>query len=356
MNKSAFHFCCLTALTILVGCNSSSSSSPTADGGSGSPAQKIKLQGSGASFPAPLYGRWFKEYSSATEGVKVDYQAKGSGGGIKDFIGHTVDFAASDAAMNDSEIAQVDDCVVLLPMTAGSVVLAYNLPQLKKPLILSRDAYTKIFLGEISKWNDAAIAATNKGIDLPELPVTVVRRADSSGTTFVFTNHLSAISKKFADGPGVGKTVSWPESDKFIAAPKNDGVTATVMQTPGAIGYIEFGFAEQAKLPMATLENAAGKFIEPTLENATAALAGVEMPEDLRAWLPDPNGENAYPIVSYTWLLCYEKYEDPAKAAALKSLVKWCMHQGQESSAEMGYIPLPENVVATVTEKLETIK
>ncbi len=356
MNKSVYRFCCLIALIVLVGCNASSSSSSTAGGGSGSPVQNIKLQGSGASFPAPLYGRWFKEYSSATEGVKVDYQAKGSGGGIKDFIGHTVDFAASDAAMNDSEIAQVDDGVVLLPMTAGSVVLAYNLPKLKKPLSLSRDAYSKIFLGEISKWNDAAIAATNEGVDLPDLPVTVVRRADSSGTTFVFTNHLSAVSKKFADGPGVGKTVNWPESDKFIAAPKNDGVTATIMQTPGAIGYVEFGFAEQAKLPMATLENASGKFIEPTLENATAALAGVEMPEDLRAWLPDPSGENAYPIVSYTWLLCYEKYEDSAKADALKSLVKWCLHQGQKSSAEMGYIPLPENVVTTVTQKLETIK
>lgn len=350
--------CCSSAVIalsigVITGCDSSSTDS----GGGGTPtASSVKLQGSGASFPAPLYGRWFKEYSSATDGVKVDYQAKGSGGGIKDFIGHTVDFAASDAAMDDDEIAQVDKGVVLLPMTAGSVVLAYNLPELSKTLKLSRDAYLGIFLGKITKWNDAAIAASNEGVTLPDLPVTVVRRADSSGTTFVFTNHLSAVSEEFKNGPGVGKSVNWPESDKFIAAPKNDGVTATIMQTPGAIGYIEFGFAEQAKLPMADLENAAGKFVSPSLENAKAALAGVEMPEDLRAWLPDPTAEQAYPIVSYTWLLCYTQYDDPAKAAALKELVRWCLTEGQKSSAEMGYVPLPENVVAKVTEKLEMVQ
>ncbi|QDT06829.1 Phosphate-binding protein PstS precursor [Rubripirellula lacrimiformis] len=333
---------------VATGCSSSQS---TGDG-----AANVKLQGSGASFPAPLYGRWFKEYSGATDGVKVDYQAKGSGGGIKDFIEHTVDFAASDAAMNDEEIAQVDVGVVLLPMTAGSVVLAYNLPELDKPLQLSREAYTGIFLGQVSSWDDESIAKTNEGVQLPSLPITVVRRADSSGTTFVFTNHISEISDDFRSGPGVGKSVNWPESDKFIAAPKNDGVTATIKQTPGAIGYIEFGFAEQAKLPMASLENKSGNFVAPSLENAKAALAAVEMPDDLRAWLPDPAGENAYPIVSYTWLLCYQKYEDPSKADALKDLVRWCLTEGQKSSAEMGYVPLPPNVVETITAKLENIQ
>ncbi|APZ90512.1 Phosphate-binding protein PstS precursor [Fuerstiella marisgermanici] len=335
-------------ITLVTGCSSSTSD--------GDAAATLKLQGSGASFPAPLYGRWFKEYSAATDAVRVDYQAKGSGGGIKDFTEHTVDFAASDAAMNDEEIAEVDEGVVLLPLTAGSVVLAYNLPGLSQPLKLSREAYVGIFLGKVTNWNDKTIAAANEGVDLPDLPVTVVRRADSSGTTFIFTNHLSAISQEFADGPGVGKSVNWPETGNFIAAPKNDGVTATIVQTPGSIGYIEFGFAEQAKLPMAELENAAGEFIAPTLENAATALASVEMPDDLRAWLPDPEGEGAYPIVSYTWLLCYKQYDDPAKAKALKELVRWCLTEGQESSPEMGYVRLPENVVETVVGKLESIQ
>ena len=343
---------CTFGMILATGCNAPSGK----PGDASSSAESVKLQGSGASFPAPLYGRWFKEYSGETEGVKVDYQAKGSGGGIKDFIGHTVDFAASDAAMNDEEISQVDTGVVLLPMTAGSVVLSYNLEGIDKPLKLSRDAYSKIFLGQISNWNDPAIAATNEGVQLPDLPIAVVVRADSSGTTYVFTNHMASISPEFAESPGVGKSVNWPQSDKFIASPKNDGVTATIKQTPGAIGYIEYGFAEQAKLPMADLENASGNFVSPSLENAKAALAGVEMPEDLRAWLPDPTGDQAYPIVSYTWLLCYEKYEDPAKAAALKELITWCLTEGQKSSAEMGYVPLPENVVETVKTRMELIQ
>lgn len=316
----------------------------------------VKLQGSGASFPAPLYARWFKEYSGKSDGVRVDYQAKGSGGGIKDFTEHTVDFGASDAAMDDSEIEAVKEPVVMLPMTAGSIVLSYNLPEVEKPLKLSRDAYSKIFLGKITSWDDPAIAATNEGVTLPKTPITVARRADSSGTTFVFTNHLSAISADFKAGPGVGKTVNWPSSDKFVAAPKNDGVTTLIKQTPGAIGYIEFGFAEQSKLPMAVLENKAGKYVEATLDNAKSALDSVEMPADLRAWIPDPDGESSYPIVSYTWLLCYSKYSDAAKAKEIKDLVKWCLTDGQKYSTEMGYVPLPEKVVQIVTAKLDEVK
>lgn len=202
-------------------------------------ADKVKLKGSGASFPFPLYGQWFKAYNKANRHIKIDYQAKGSGAGMKDFINHTVDFAASDAAMKDEEMAAVKEGVQLLPMTAGEVVLAYNLPKGLKELKLSREAYTKIFLGEISKWNDPIIAKANPDATLPASDITVVRRADSSGTTFVFTQHLSTISEAWKNGPGTGKTVKWPSSDKFIAAPKNDGITATIKQTPGSIGYIE---------------------------------------------------------------------------------------------------------------------
>jgi phosphate transport system substrate-binding protein len=235
-------------------------------------ADSVRLKGSGASFPFPLYGQWFKEYGKTHNGVIIDYQAKGSGAGIKDFVNKTVDFAASDAAMTDEEMASVTGGVQLLPMTAGKIVLAYNLPGGPSELQLSREAYTKIFLGEITKWNDPLIAKANAGATLPDTPITVVRRADSSGTTFVFTQHLSAISDAWKNGPGTGTTVNWPSSDKFIASPKNDGVAATIKQTPGAIGYIEYGFAQLAKLNTASLENKAGKFVKPTIESGQAAL------------------------------------------------------------------------------------
>jgi phosphate transport system substrate-binding protein len=316
----------------------------------------VKLKGPGASLPFPLYGQWFEAYNKQNRHIKIDYQAKGSGAGIKDFINHTVDFAASDAAMEDEEMARVKEGVQLLPMTAGEVVLAYNLPKGPEELKLSREAYTKIFLGEISKWNDPIIAKANPGTEMPDTDITVVRRADSSGTTFVFTQHLSAISEAFKNGPGTGKTVNWPSSDKFVAAPKNDGVTATIKQTPGAIGYIEYGYAKLTKLPMASLENKSGKFIQPSLESGQAALAGVEMPPDLRAWLPDPEGEGAYPIVTYTWMLFYKQYDDENKVAAIHDIIKYCLTEGQKMSDRMGYIPLPDNVVAVVTKAVENIQ
>ncbi|MFG0290082.1 MAG: phosphate ABC transporter substrate-binding protein PstS [Rhodopirellula sp. JB044] len=352
---STFVFACMTAL--FVGCSSSSNSSTDTDGSGDMPGsgETVKLTGSGASFPYPLYDRWFKEYTEQTDGVKIDYQAKGSGAGIKDFINGTTDFGASDAAMKDEEIAKVDKGVQLLPMTAGEVVLAYNLEGIDE-LKLSREAYVNILLGKITKWNDPAITKTNEGVDLPDMDITVARRADSSGTTYVFTQHLSAVSEDWKNGPGTGKTVVWPDSDKFIAAPKNDGVTATIKQTPGAIGYIEYGYAKLTKIPMVSLENKSGKFIQPSLESGQAALAKVEMPEDLRAWLPDPEGEDAYPIVSYTWLLCYKKYDDPAKAEAIKNAVRYCLTEGQKISDQMGYVPLPENVVEKVTAALDNIQ
>jgi len=312
--------------------------------------------GSGASFPFPLYGQWFKDFSKARDGITIDYQAKGSGAGIRDFINKTVDFAASDAAMTDEEIAQVKQGVVLLPMTAGEIVLAYNLPGVKD-LKLPRDVYPKIFLGEITKWNDPAIVKANPEAKLPDMNITVVRRADSSGTTFVFTQHLSAISEAWKKGPGTGTTVNWPSSDKIVASPKNDGVTATVKQTPGAIGYIEYGFAKLAKVDTASLENKAGKFIVPSEESGRAALANAKINDgDLRVWLPDPEGDTSYPIVTYTWMLFYKKYDDPKKAEILRDVVKYCLTDGQKISSRMGYIPLPDNVVQSISTVAQTIQ
>lgn len=310
-------------------------------------AADLRLIGSGASFPFPLYSAWFKDFSKKTDGVTVDYQAKGSGAGIQDLINKTVDFAASDAAMTPEQIAKVPDGVVLLPMTAGEIVLAYNLPGQPKGLKLPRDVYPDIFLGKITKWNDPRIAAANPDIKLPDLPITVVRRSDSSGTNFVFTKHLSAVSPAFKEQVGFGTTVPWPSSDKFVAAPKNDGVTATIKQTPGAIGYIEYGYAKLTKADSALLQNAAGKYVAAGAESGAASLASAKLPEDLIAWIDDPQGAESYPIASFTWLLFYKKQE-AAKAEALRKLVAYGLTDGQKLSDSMGYIPLPKNVTDKV--------
>jgi len=312
------------------------------------------LQGAGASFPAPLYMKWFKEWGTAN-GVTVEYQSIGSGGGIKALQDGTVDFGASDAAMDDEEIASVERGVQLLPMTAGAIVLAYNIPDGPEELKLSRETYTGIFLGKIKNWNDPAIAADNEGATLPDQEITIIRRADSSGTTYNFTKHLSEVSQEWADGPGTGKTVEWPSEAKYLGAKGNEGISQQLQDTPGTLGYIEFGYAEQNDIPMATLENQSGNFIKPSTESAAAALAAVELPENLRVFLPDPEGDNSYPIVTYTWILAYKKYDDPQKLAALKKLLTWCLTEGQQQSAEMGYIPLPEEVTSVVLEALDNI-
>lgn len=318
-------------------------------------ADDMRLIGSGASFPFPIYSAWFKTYSRARDNVIVDYQAKGSGAGIQDFINHTVDFAASDAAMSDEEIAQVDKGVVMLPMTAGEIVLAYNLPGDPKDLKLPRDVYPDLLLGKITKWNDPRLVEANPDIDLPDMPITVVRRSDSSGTTYVFTKHLSAISEEWKNGPGIGKTVQWPSSDKFVAAPKNDGITATIKQTPGAIGYIEYGYAKLTGSNTALLENKSGNYIAPGAESGRAALASAQLPENLRVWVEDPEGEGAYPVATFTWMLFYREQDDE-KAAVLRDLVEYCATEGQKIADEMGYIPLPENVVQAVLEKSKAIQ
>ena len=316
-------------------------------------AQDLRLTGSGASFPFPLYSAWFKDFSKQTPGVTVDYQAKGSGAGIQDFINNTVDFAASDAAMTDEEIAKVKQGAVLLPMTAGEIVLSYNLEGVKE-LRLPRDIYPEIFMGKITKWNDPKIVAANPGVKLPDQNITVVARSDSSGTTYVFTGHLSAVSEAFKQSVGHGTTVQWPTS--FVKAPKNDGVTATIKQTPGAIGYIEYTYAMATKQPMAILQNKAGKFVSAGDEAGMAALAGAEFPAkklpdsdvpDLRVWVSDPAGEKAYPIATFTWMLFYRDQDD-AKAKVMRDLVEYGLTKGQAMAPKMGYIPLPENVIEKV--------
>ncbi|MBI6924666.1 MULTISPECIES: phosphate ABC transporter substrate-binding protein PstS [Pseudomonas] len=319
-------------------------------------AENIRLTGSGASFPAPIYLSWFKDFSKKSDGVTVDYQSKGSGAGVQDFLNRTVDFAASDSAMSEADMAKVGEGVQLLPMTAGEIVLAYNLPGNPKGLKLPREVYSNIFLGNITRWNDPQIAAANPELKLPDTPITVVVRADSSGTTAVFTKHLSAINADFKQKLGEGNTVNWPATDKFIKSPKNDGVTATVRQTPGAIGYIEYGFAKLAKVDFAQLQNKAGQYVVPNAESGAEALAAVNMPENLVAWLPDPDGAKSYPITSYTWMIFRKDNGNPAKAKAMRDMVEYSLTEGQKIADSMGYIPLPPSVVEQVRKASANIK
>src|SRR5215831_7204035 len=300
----------------------------SADGG-------VKLHGAGASFPAPLYTKWFKTYTHDHNNVQIDYQSVGSGSGVKSFIDKTVDFAASDAAMTPEEIEKVKEGVVLLPMTAGAIVLTYNLQGVKE-LKLSRKAYSGIFLGTVKTWNDPLIAASNPGVQLPASPINVVVRADSSGTTFVFTKHLSAVSPEFAQNPGTNNMPNWPVGTRSKG---NEGVTASVKTTPGAIGYIEYGYAKTQNLPMAILENKSVNFVAPTTASGQSALASTSMPENLIGWNPDPTPHDAYPIVTYTWMLFYKTYADSRKAEVIKDLLNWAVTEGQKDAEPLGYIP-----------------
>lgn len=311
--------------------------------------ETISLTGAGASFPAPLYQTWVTEYNKLNPGIRISYQSVGSGAGVEQFIQETVDFGASDVAMKDEAIAKVDRGVKLLPMTAGAIVMAYNLPGVDD-LKLSREIYVDILLGEIGKWNDARIVKLNPSINLPDLDITVIVRSDGSGTTGVFTKHLSAISKEFKTKVGEGKTVEWPAA---IGAKGNEGITAQILQTKGAIGYIEYGYAKQNDIAMAILENKEGNYVAPTFEAASETLSQVVLPENLRAFITDPGGSDSYPIVSYTWLLVYEEGYEEKDEAALEAFINWALTEGQTYSPRLGYIPLPDNVVEKVQLKLE---
>jgi phosphate transport system substrate-binding protein len=324
----------------LSSCNSKSAAS-----------EGIKLQGAGASFPAPLYNKWFKSYSASHPDVEVDYQSVGSGSGKKSVIDHTVDFGASDAAMTDEEMARVPGGVQLLPMTAGAIVITYNVDGVTG-LKLSRKAYTGIFLGKIKKWNDPEIVSANPGTRFPDLPINVVVRADGSGTSFVFSKHLSAVSEEFDKSVGTNTMPNWPVGTKSKG---NEGVTSSLKTTPGSIGYVEYGYANSQKLNMAALENKASKYVTVSTASGQAALASAELPENLIVWASDPAAADAYPIVTYTWLICYRKYPDAKKVAAMQDLLKYGLTDGQKDAESLGYIPLPANVSSKALAAVQTI-
>lgn len=306
----------------------------------------VSLTGAGASFPAPLYASWFTDVNKKYPNLQINYQSVGSGAGVEQFIKSTVDFGASDVAMSDDEIKKVsaDKGVILLPVTAGTIVLAYNLPD-APDIKLSRALYVDILLGKVKTWNDPQIAAANPGAKLPNLPITVVYRSDGSGTTGVFTQHLSAVSPEWKSKVGDGKSVNWPVG---VGGKGNEGVTAQIQQTQGSLGYIEYGYAKQNNIKFAALENKAGNFIVDTEQSASKTLEAVTLPANLRAFITDPEGADSYPIVSYTWLLVYKKYPDAAKAKAVEAMIEYALTEGQKIAPELGYVPLPPKVVTQV--------
>ncbi len=315
----------------------------------------LQLHGAGATFPAPLYKKWLEEYQKRHPNVLLSYDAVGSGDGTKQFITGAVDFGASDAAMTDEDMVSVSSGVQLVPVVAGTIVLAYNLPGLGAELKLKGDVYVDIFLGKITTWDDPRIRATNPGVNLPSDDIAIVVRQDSSGTTYAFTNHLSAISEAWRDrGPGVGKVIDWPGS--AMVAPGNEGVAGRIKMSQGAIGYVEYGMAQRAGLSMAWLENKAGSFIQPHGGSGLATLLNTNMPDNLRVFFPDPDGQDSYPIVTYSWLLLYKQYADQHKAAAVKQYVKWCLTEGQAFNESLGYVRLAPHVIARAIDAVETIR
>ncbi|MBF2063236.1 MAG: phosphate ABC transporter substrate-binding protein PstS [Calothrix sp. C42_A2020_038] len=309
----------------------------------------ISLYGAGATFPTFLYLRWFKEYNQKNSNIQISYQPIGSAAGIQQFISNTVDFGASEITLTADELAQVSQGTIMVPTTAGSIAIIYNLPGVKSGLKLSRQILPDIFLGKITKWNDSKIAALNPGMPLPNSPITVIYRSDGSGTTAAFTTHLSAISSEWKEKVGSGLNVSWPTG---VAIKDNAGISAQIQQAEGTIGYVEYAFAKQLNLATVALENKAGQFVEPNYESTAKALATIKLSEDLTGSVADPEGANSYPIITYSWLLVYKRYDDPQKAKALKKVIQWGLTEGQKFAPDLGYVPLPQEVVDKATAAL----
>ncbi|MCI0684079.1 MAG: phosphate ABC transporter substrate-binding protein PstS [Gemmataceae bacterium] len=341
--------CVVVAILIVVqaSCTSQPKGKPVPEG-------KVLLRGAGATFPNPLYQKWAEEYGKEQEAVVVEYASVGSGKGIEKFLEDSVDFGASDRALSDEQIGQAKRGALLVPTTAGMVVVAYNAEGLPKMLRLKRDVYADIFHGKITKWNDPRIQETNPDYKFPSKQISIVVRQDKSGTTFAFTNHLSAISKDWKAGPGVGTGIQWPTAT--LPAPGNEGVVAMIQRTPYAIGYAEYGQAKRLHLRMAELENKAGKFIAPVGGAGLEALLAVKVPDNFRVFVPDPEGEHSYPIITYTWIMAHKEYGSTQKAEAARNFLEWCLTDGQKDCEALGYVRLPPALAQRAVAEVRKIR
>lgn len=310
----------------------------------GPASAQMQLNGAGATFPYPIYSKWFDQYTKVDPSVRFNYQSIGSGGGIKQITEQTVDFGASDGPLSDEQLKAAPGHLFHFPTVMGAVVLTYNVEGLGSGLKLTPEAIAGIYLGKITKWDDPALAKANPGMKLPNKDIVVAHRADGSGTTYIFTDYLSKVSPEWEKQVGKSTSVNWPVG---LGGKGNEGVTGIVKQTPDSIGYVELIYALSNKLPFADVKNQAGHFVKPSLQTVTEAAAGYakEMPADFRVVITNAPGADAYPISGMTWLLVYEKQKDPAKGKKLVEFLKWMMHDGQKQTSSLDYAPLPAAVV-----------
>ncbi len=320
----------------------------------GASAQSVDLTGAGATFPYPIYSKWFSDYAQQT-GVKINYQSIGSGGGIRQLSEQTVDFGASDGPMSDQELANAKGGPVLhFPTVMGAVVITYNVPGVSRPLNLSGDVIADIFSGKITKWTDARIVAQNRGVALPNSDILVVHRSDGSGTTYIFSDYLTSVSPSWSGSLGKGKEIKWPVG---LGGKGNEGVAGQVKQMAGSIGYVELAYAKQNKLAYANVRNAAGAFVTPSIASVTAAAASMKLPRnsDYRVSIVNAPGRNAYPISSMTWILVYQNQLDHVKGAKLVNFLRWAYKNGEKTASALDYAPLPAPMVVALQNRLKTV-
>lgn len=344
-------------ILVLVGCSTTSPDPSAAE--TKLPPGSTVLIGAGATFPSVLYNRWFTVYHDTHPNTYIRYAPVGSGEGVRRFVAanlrpeEKIDFGASDAAMSDAELTQTNNDTLMLPVTAGCVVLAYNLPTLKTDLKLTRRAYAGIFLGEIKNWNDPLIAQSNPGVKLPNISIVTVVREDSSGTTSAFTRNLDSINDKWHSRFGAASFVDWPGN--AMRAKGNEGVAGLVEKSVGSIGYVGFEFARRLGLDTAILENKEAQFVKASEQSCSAALATADIPENFRAFIPDPIGPNSYPIVTLSWILLRKGHQDPQTAAALRDFFTWCLQDGQRYAPQLGYVQIPAPLAEKALAALNTV-
>ncbi|PYJ80128.1 MAG: phosphate ABC transporter substrate-binding protein PstS [Verrucomicrobia bacterium] len=315
-------------------------------------AAQMLINGAGATFPYPIYSKWFDEYAKIDPSVRFNYQSIGSGGGQKQILARTVDFGASDGPMSDENLAKAPGKILHLPTVAGAVVVTYNLPGAPK-LKLDGATVADLFLGKITRWSDKRIAALNPDVKLPGDDVVVVHRSDGSGTTYIWVDYLSSVSKEWETKVGRGTSVNWPTG---LGGKGNEGVAGQIKQLPGAVGYVELIYAKQNKLPYADVKNAGGNYVTPGIESVTEAMSAATIPDDFRFSMVNPTGEKAYPIAGCTWLLVYEQQKDSEKGKKLVEFLNWAINQGESMAAALDYAPLPDNVKQRVLERIKTIQ
>jgi phosphate transport system substrate-binding protein len=343
-------------MTKTLACFLAAAAATTFLAGGAAAQETVRLNGAGATFPYPIYSKWMLEYHTLHPNVEINYQSIGSGGGIRQYTDHTVDFGASDGPMTDTQIQAVSGNVLHFPTVLGADVPTYNIPGLTRQLRFTGDVLAGIFLGQTTKWNDSRITALNPGVSLPDQDIVVAHRSDGSGTTYIWTDYLSKVSPEWQQRVGKGTSVNWPVG---LGGSGNEGVASIVKQTPGAMGYVELIYAVQNHISYGLVRNKAGNYIEASLETATNAAAGavaaLEQNTDFRISITNPDGAQAYPIASFTWLLVPREMTDATKARALLNFIWWATHDGQRYNEALSYARLPARVVQLEEERLKSV-